>query len=40
MIALSQYCGTEGAVRDDRVQLVSSSGDPIVTLRGDGVEGG
>lgn len=40
MIALSQYCGTEGAVRDDRVQLVSTSGEPIVTLRGDGVEGG
>jgi hypothetical protein len=40
LIALHQYCGEAGGVRDDRMQLVTGSGEPVVTLRGDGLEGG
>ncbi|NYE37246.1 hypothetical protein F4692_002379 [Nocardioides cavernae] len=40
-IALSQYCGTYGdGVRDDRVQVVTTDGEQVVTLQDDGVEGG
>lgn len=40
-IVMSQYCGTyAGGVRDDRVQIVSTDGDQVVTLQGDGLDGG
>ena len=40
-IAMSQYCGTyEGGVRDDRVQVMTTDGEPIVTIQDSGVEGG
>lgn len=39
-IVLSQYCGTyDGPVRDDRVQILSTSGEQVATLQDDGVEG-
>lgn len=40
VIALQQYCGTADGVRDDRLQLVTGSGEPIVTFRDSGLEGG
>lgn len=40
-IAMTQYCGTyEGGVRDDRVQVVTTEGDPVVTVQDSGVDGG
>ena len=40
-IAMSQYCGTyEDGVRDDRVQVVTTDGDPVVTVQDSGLEGG
>ena len=40
-IAMSQYCGTyEGGVRDDRVQVVTTDGDQVMTVQDSGVEGG
>jgi hypothetical protein len=40
-IALSQYCGTyEGGVRDDRIQVVTTEGEQVVTVQDSGVEGG
>jgi hypothetical protein len=39
-IVMSQYCGTYGDVRDDRVQILSTDGDQVVTLQDNGVEGG
>lgn len=40
-IAISQYCGTYSAGRDDRVQIVTDEGEPVVTLQDDGLlEGG
>ncbi|QSR29839.1 hypothetical protein CFI00_04820 [Nocardioides sp. S5] len=40
-IAMSQYCGTyEGGVRDDRVQVVTTDGDQVMTVQDNGVEGG
>jgi hypothetical protein len=40
-IVLSQYCGTyAGGVRDDRVQVLSTSGEPVVTLQDNGLDGG
>lgn len=40
-IAMSQYCGTyDGGVRDDRVQVVTTEGDPIITVQDSGVDGG
>lgn len=40
-IVMSQYCGTyAGGVRDDRVQILSTDGDQVVTLQGDGLDGG
>ncbi|WP_205471485.1 hypothetical protein [Nocardioides sp. SYSU D00038] len=38
-IVLSQYCGTYGDVRDDRVQVVSTEGEQVVTLQDTGAEG-
>ena len=38
---MSQYCGTyEGGVRDDRVQVVTTAGEQVVTVQDSGVEGG
>lgn len=40
-IAMSQYCGTyEGGVRDDRVQVVSTEGEQVVTVQDSGIDGG
>lgn len=40
-IAMSQYCGTyAGGVRDDRVQVVTTDGEPVVTVQDSGVDGG
>lgn len=40
-IAMSQYCGTyAGGVRDDRVQVVTTDGEQVVTIQDSGVEGG
>ena len=39
-IVMSQYCGTyAGGVRDDRVQVLSTDGDQVVTIQDSGVEG-
>jgi hypothetical protein len=39
-IMMSQYCGTyDGEVRDDRVQVLSTSGEPVVTLQDSGIDG-
>lgn len=38
-ILMSQYCGTYGDVRDDRVQVLDTDGDQVVTLQGSGIEG-
>ncbi|MCW2758828.1 MAG: hypothetical protein JWO46_2574 [Nocardioidaceae bacterium] len=37
-VALAEYCGTRHKVRDDRVQVLTTSGDPVITIQGDGVE--
>lgn len=40
-IAMSQYCGTyAGGVRDDRVQVVTTGGEQVVTFQENGVESG
>lgn len=40
-IAMSQYCGTyDGGVRDDRVQVVTTGGDPVLTIQDSGIDGG
>jgi hypothetical protein len=40
-IAMSQYCGTyEGGVRDDRVQVVTTDGDRVMTIQDSGVDSG
>jgi hypothetical protein len=39
-IVLGQYCGTySGGVRDDRVQILSTDGDQIVTIQDSSIEG-
>ncbi len=38
-IVMSQYCGTYGKTRDDRVQVVTTGGEQVVTIQGNGVEG-
>jgi hypothetical protein len=39
-IVMGEYCGTyEGGVRDDRVQVLDTDGDQVVTLQGSGIEG-
>lgn len=40
-VAMSQYCGTyDGGVRDDRVEVVTTEGDRVVTIQDSGVDGG
>lgn len=40
-IALAQYCGTyDDGVRDDRIQVVTTAGEQVVTLQDTGVSGG
>ncbi|WP_155992859.1 hypothetical protein [Nocardioides sp. URHA0020] len=39
-IVMSEYCGTYGKVRDDRLQILTTSGDQVVTIQDDGVAGG
>jgi len=39
-IVMSQYCGTEGVVRDDRIQVMTLAGEPVVTIQDDGIDGG
>ena len=39
-VVLGQYCGTyAGGVRDDRVQILTTDGDQVVTLQDSGIEG-
>ncbi|WP_182379072.1 hypothetical protein [Nocardioides sp. WS12] len=38
-IVLSQYCGTYDDGRDDRIQVLSTDGDLVTTIQGDGIEG-
>ena len=39
-IAMAQYCGTyAGGIRDDRVTVLTTDGDPVVTLQDNGVDG-
>lgn len=38
-IVLSQHCGTYGDVRDDRVQILTTEGEPVTTIQGDSFEG-
>ncbi|HEY0773176.1 MAG TPA: hypothetical protein VGD51_03775 [Nocardioidaceae bacterium] len=38
-IVMGQYCGTYAGVRDDRVQVLDTDGDQVVTLQGSGIEG-
>ena len=39
-IMMSQYCGTyDGGVRDDRVQVLSTDGDQVVTLQDSSIDG-
>lgn len=39
-IVMSEYCGTYGDVRDDRVQVLSTTGEQIVTVQDSDLEGG
>ena len=39
-VVLGQYCGTyAGGVRDDRVQILTTDGDQVVTLQDSGIDG-
>ncbi|GAA3524522.1 hypothetical protein [Nocardioides daeguensis] len=38
-IVLSQYCGTYDNGRDDRVQVLTTDGDLVTTLQGNGLDG-
>ncbi|GAA1504516.1 hypothetical protein [Nocardioides humi] len=38
-IVLSQYCGTYADGRDDRVQVLTTDGEPVTTIQGDGIDG-
>lgn len=38
-VVMSQYCGTYDGVRDDRVQVMTTDGDQVATVQGNGVEG-
>ena len=39
-MVISQYCGTyDGGVRDDRVQILTTDGDQVVTLQDSGIDG-
>ena len=40
-IAMTQHCGVyEGGVRDDRVQVVTTEGEQVITVQDDGVDAG
>ncbi|HSE10638.1 MAG TPA: hypothetical protein VLB29_18385, partial [Nocardioidaceae bacterium] len=40
-IVMGQYCGTyDGGVRDDRVQVVSTDGEQVVTVQDSSIDGG
>ncbi|HEY3016838.1 MAG TPA: hypothetical protein VGJ41_17115 [Nocardioides sp.] len=39
-VVLTQYCGDTDQGRDDRVQVVTMYGDPVVTVQDDGLDGG
>ena len=39
-MVLGQYCGTyAGGVRDDRVQILTTDGDQVVTIQDSGIDG-
>jgi hypothetical protein len=39
-VVMGEYCGTyAGQVRDDRVQILTTDGDQVVTVQDDGIEG-
>lgn len=38
-IMMSEYCGTYPEGRDDRVQILTTDGDQVVTIQGDGIDG-
>ncbi|MBM7518185.1 hypothetical protein [Nocardioides nitrophenolicus] len=38
-IVLSQYCGTYDNGRDDRIQVLTTDGEPVTTIQGDGIDG-
>ncbi|KRB80262.1 hypothetical protein ASE01_01865 [Nocardioides sp. Root190] len=38
-IVLSQYCGTYDDGRDDRIQVLTTDGEPVTTIQGDGIGG-
>ena len=39
-VVLGQYCGTyDGGVRDDRVQVLTTAGEQVVTLQGSSIDG-
>ena len=39
-IVMGQYCGTyDGGVRDDRVRVLNTNGDQVVTLQDGGIDG-
>jgi len=40
VIALGEFCGEKGPIRDDRVHVVTTDGRPLVTLQGSGIEVG
>lgn len=40
-VVMGQYCGTyDGSVRDDRVQVVTTDGEPVMTIQGNSFDGG
>ncbi len=39
-IALSQYCGDYDDGRDDRIQVLTTDGEQVTTIQGDGISGG
>lgn len=38
-VVLSEYCGDYGDERDDRVQVLTTDGEPVTTIQGDGLGG-
>ncbi|MCR1783608.1 hypothetical protein KVF89_13790 [Nocardioides carbamazepini] len=38
-VVLSQYCGTYDNGRDDRIQVLTTDGDLVTTIQGDGIDG-
>ena len=38
-VVMSQYCGTYDGVRDDRVQILTTDGDQVVTIQDSGIDG-